>query len=139
MLLAIARLPVLYNQRLTLRRPAATKPRLQMAFFVDGVPVAMPPPEGYVVDFANPQRNSVTEAYWLYAVGNALALLMMGQRFYVRAVIQKKVFLEDGQFSSCSEHGKTTNLWISFSLPRNRLRELNRYHGFWCSSNIRDR
>lgn len=37
-----------------------------MAFFVNGVPVAMPPLKGYVVDLANPQRNSVTEAYWLY-------------------------------------------------------------------------
>ena len=55
-----------------------------MAFFVDGVPVAMPPPEGYEVDFDNPQRNSVTAAYWLYGVGNALALLMVLQRVYVR-------------------------------------------------------
>ncbi|KAK4245711.1 hypothetical protein C7999DRAFT_33926 [Corynascus novoguineensis] len=33
---------------------------------VNGVPVVMPPPDGYVVDFDNPQRNSVTEAYWLF-------------------------------------------------------------------------
>ncbi|KAH7028949.1 uncharacterized protein B0I36DRAFT_244366 [Microdochium trichocladiopsis] len=66
-----------------------------MAFFVNGVPVAMPPPEGYIVDFDNPQRNSVTAAYCLYGIGNALALLMMGQRVYFRAAIQKTVYLED--------------------------------------------
>ena len=68
-----------------------------MAAVVNGVPVAIPPPEGYVVDFDNPQRNSVTAAYWLFGVGNFLALLFMLQRAYVRLVIQKTLRLEDGK------------------------------------------
>ncbi|KXJ90075.1 hypothetical protein Micbo1qcDRAFT_189222 [Microdochium bolleyi] len=68
---------------------------MSVPFFVGDVPVAMPPPPGYVVDFDNPQRNSVTEAYLLFGIGNALALLMVLQRVYVRIYIQKKVFLED--------------------------------------------
>lgn len=66
---------------------------------VDGVPVIMPPPPGYVVDFENPQRNSVTEAYCLFAVGNFLCLLFIMQRVYVRAVVQRRVQLEDGTLS----------------------------------------
>ena len=69
---------------------------------VDGVPVIMPPPPGYVVDFENPQRNSVTEAYCLFAVGNFLCLLFIMQRVYVRAVVQRRVQLEDGTLSSFS-------------------------------------
>ncbi|KAM5347352.1 hypothetical protein ACJ41O_010357 [Fusarium nematophilum] len=67
-----------------------------MAAVVDGVPVALPPPEGYEVDFDNPQRNSEMAAYWLFGVGNFLALLFMAQRVYVRAAIQKTVKIEDG-------------------------------------------
>ena len=63
---------------------------------VNGVPVVMLPPEGYIVDFDNPQRNSVTEAYWIFGVGNFLCLLFMLQRVYVRAVVQRRAQLEDG-------------------------------------------
>lgn len=66
------------------------------AFFVDGVPVAMPPPPGYVVDFDNPQRNSVVAAYAIFGVGNLLCLLFMLQRAYVKLVLQKRVQIEDG-------------------------------------------
>lgn len=70
-----------------------------MAAVIDGVPVALPPPPGYVVDLDNPARNSVTEAYWLYGVGNFLCLLFMMQRAYVRLVIQRRIQIEDGMFS----------------------------------------
>ncbi|KAK3367556.1 hypothetical protein B0H63DRAFT_83670 [Podospora didyma] len=66
-----------------------------MAAFVNGVPVVMPPPEGYVVDFDNPERNSVTEAYWLFAVGNLLSLLFVLQRVYVKIFVQRRIQLED--------------------------------------------
>ncbi|KAG5805984.1 hypothetical protein H9Q74_009999 [Fusarium xylarioides] len=66
-----------------------------MAAVVDGVPVAIPPPEGYNVDFDNPQRNSVTAAYWLYGVGNFLTVLFIAQRVYVRSFIHKTVRIED--------------------------------------------
>ncbi|KAJ1328868.1 hypothetical protein MN608_05597 [Microdochium nivale] len=64
-------------------------------FFVGSVQVALPPPEGYVVDFNNPQRNLAIDAYWHFAIGNAFALLAIAQRIYVRLCIQRKVFLED--------------------------------------------
>ncbi|KAM0558282.1 hypothetical protein ACHAPJ_004976 [Fusarium lateritium] len=69
-----------------------------MAAVVNGVPVAIPPPEGYKVDFDNPQRNSVTEAYWLYGVGNFLTILFIFQRIYVKCWIQKNIRIEDGDF-----------------------------------------
>ncbi|KAJ4263056.1 hypothetical protein NW762_006669 [Fusarium torreyae] len=69
-----------------------------MAAVVNGVPVAIPPPEGYKVDFDNPQRNSVTEAYWLYGVGNVLTILFIIQRIYVKCWIQKNIRIEDGDF-----------------------------------------
>lgn len=63
---------------------------------VNGIPVIMPPPEGYVVDFDNPQRNSVTEAWWLFGVGNVLCLLFMLQHVYVRMFLRRQIKLEDG-------------------------------------------
>ncbi|KAG9252673.1 uncharacterized protein F5Z01DRAFT_222132 [Emericellopsis atlantica] len=66
-----------------------------MVTILDGVPVVIPPPKGYEVDFNNPQRNSEIEAYWLFGVGNFLAVLFVFQRIYVRAVIQKTIRLED--------------------------------------------
>jgi len=67
-----------------------------MAAMVNGVPVALPPPPGYVVDFDNPARNSVTEAYWLFGVGNFMCLLFMLQRAYVKIFIHKRIQIEDG-------------------------------------------
>lgn len=66
------------------------------AYFVDGVPVVMPPPPGYVVDFDHPQRNSVVAAYVLFGVGNFLCLLFIMQRAYVKLVLQRRVQIEDG-------------------------------------------
>lgn len=73
-----------------------------MAAVVDGVPVAIPPPDEYVVDFDNPQRNSVPAAYWMFGVGNFFMLLSVLQRAYVRVVIQRTFKLEDGKFSGTS-------------------------------------
>lgn len=70
-----------------------------MAIIVDGVRVAIPPPDGYVVDFGHPARNSELAAYWLYGAGNFFCLLFMLQRIYVRAVIQKVIRVEDGELS----------------------------------------
>lgn len=62
---------------------------------VNGVPVIMPPPEGYVVDFDNPTQRSATAGYWIAGVGNALMLIFMLQRVYVRVSIHRSVKLED--------------------------------------------
>ncbi|ETS73770.1 hypothetical protein PFICI_14716 [Pestalotiopsis fici W106-1] len=62
---------------------------------VNGVLVAMPPPDGYIVDFDHPQRNSDVAAYWIFGVGNALSLLSILQRLYVRVFIMKKLQMDD--------------------------------------------
>ncbi|CRK40205.1 hypothetical protein BN1708_008140 [Verticillium longisporum] len=62
---------------------------------VNGVLVAIPPPEGYVVDFDNPQRNSVLTAYVVSAVGMVFALLFMLQRLYVKAFVRHSLGIDD--------------------------------------------
>jgi hypothetical protein len=99
---------------------------------VNGVPVIMPPPEGYVVDFDNPQRNSVTEAYWLCGVGNFFCLLFMLQRVYVRAVVQRRWHWEDGEFNASFASGFCYRGLVGtsrahdfmYSLPWHRLRKV---------------
>ncbi|KAG7418086.1 Satratoxin biosynthesis SC1 cluster protein 4 [Fusarium oxysporum f. sp. rapae] len=76
-----------------------------MAAVVNGVPVAIPPPEGYKVDFDNPQRNSVTEAYWLYGVGNFLTVLFIAQRIYVFSVVLQTLILRDFIRGIMGTHG----------------------------------
>ncbi|KAG7150804.1 hypothetical protein HYQ46_000236 [Verticillium longisporum] len=62
---------------------------------VNGVLVATPPPEGYVVDFDNPQRHSVLTAYVVSAVGMVFALLFMLQRLYVKAFVRHSLGIDD--------------------------------------------
>ncbi|KAK0713191.1 hypothetical protein B0T26DRAFT_742013 [Lasiosphaeria miniovina] len=69
----------------------------KIAAIVNGVPVAIAPPEGYVVDFDHPQQNSLIQAYWLFSVGNFLTFLFMSQRVYVKLIIQRRVQIEDGK------------------------------------------
>ncbi|KAJ3962094.1 hypothetical protein N0V92_001185 [Colletotrichum tropicale] len=60
-----------------------------------GVITALPAPEGYVVDFENPQRRDVVETYVVVGIGMFLALLFLLQRLYVKVVIRKKFGLDD--------------------------------------------
>jgi hypothetical protein len=60
-----------------------------------GVVTFLAPPEGYEVDFENPQRNGDVACYWLTAVGSFLALLFLGQRLYVKAVVRRRLGLDD--------------------------------------------
>ena len=62
---------------------------------VDGVPVALPPPDGYEVDFDNPKRQTVHETYIVAGVGMTLALLFMGQRLYVKAFLRSQLGYDD--------------------------------------------
>lgn len=66
-----------------------------MSLVIDGVLVAMPPPPGYVVDFQNPQRNSVTTAYIVSGFGMLLSSFFAFQRLYVKTVIRKKLGVDD--------------------------------------------
>lgn len=64
----------------------------------DGVITVLPAPEGYVVDFENPQRNGVQAIYVTSGVGMVLALLFLGQRLYVSLMVRRKLGLDDGMF-----------------------------------------
>lgn len=57
---------------------------------VNGVTVVMPPPEGYVVDFDNPQRQYVTQYHGVYIGGMILMLFFVGQNIYVRWFMQRR-------------------------------------------------
>ena len=63
----------------------------------DGVVTFSSPPEGYVVDFDNPQKNLHVEHYWLFAVGGLLATFSLGQRLYTRIYLAKGLHIDDGR------------------------------------------
>ena len=63
----------------------------------DGVATILPPPEGYVVDFANPQRTLMTEAYTLFIVENILAFTFLVQRLYTKIHLMKQFQIDDGK------------------------------------------
>lgn len=65
---------------------------------VDGVVTILPPPEGYMVDFANPQRRLMTEAYTLFIVENILALTFLVQRLYTKIRLMKQFQIDDGMY-----------------------------------------
>jgi hypothetical protein len=55
---------------------------------VNGTLTIIPPPDGYEVDFANPQRRLVTETYVLFVLENAIALMFLVQRLYTKVRLQ---------------------------------------------------
>lgn len=73
---------------------------------VNGTMVAIPPPDGYVVDFDNPQRNSVEAAYAVSAVGLTLATMFVGQRLYVKGALRGTLGLDD-----CMFRGLSSRMW----------------------------
>jgi hypothetical protein len=66
-----------------------------MAATINGVVVVMEPPEDYVVDFDNPQRNYVLANYLVAGFGMVFAFLFLAQRLYVKAFITRSFALED--------------------------------------------
>lgn len=58
----------------------------------------VPAPEGYVVDFDNPQRLADKATYWCFGVGTLMSVLFTGQRIYVRSVVRTPWQLDDGEF-----------------------------------------
>ncbi|CAH0050885.1 unnamed protein product [Clonostachys solani] len=65
---------------------------------INGVPVVLPAPDGYVVDFDNPQRTGVPDVYFIAGFGGALSLLFFGQRMYVKLFLAGGVQLDDSMF-----------------------------------------
>ncbi|KAI3575475.1 hypothetical protein IWW34DRAFT_822618 [Fusarium oxysporum f. sp. albedinis] len=65
---------------------------------VDGVTVAIPPPEGYVVNFDHPLQRHAIESYVISGIGTALAFLFFFQYLYVKLWVLRKPDGETGSF-----------------------------------------
>lgn len=100
---------------------------------INGTEVLIPPPDGYVVDFENPQQQFVIKSYTVAAVEMTLAFLFLIQRLYTKVVIMKKFQLEDSKLQpiaqeklailipSCSHrHCRMVLLYGSTNLPTPR-------------------
>ncbi|KAI0017938.1 hypothetical protein F4780DRAFT_781792 [Xylariomycetidae sp. FL0641] len=66
-----------------------------MAYFVNGVEVIMPPPEGYVVDFENPSQIGRTEIFAVAITENIIAFLFLLQRLYTKLFIVGRFEADD--------------------------------------------
>lgn len=55
----------------------------------------VPAPEGYVVDFDNPQRLDRVAAYWCYGVGVFFSVVFTAQRIYVKIALKLPWQLDD--------------------------------------------
>jgi hypothetical protein len=64
---------------------------------INGTITIIPAPEGYVVDFANPQMQYVVKSYIVVAVEMTLAFIFLVQRLYTKIAIMKKFQLEDSK------------------------------------------
>ncbi|WQF84422.1 hypothetical protein CDEST_09436 [Colletotrichum destructivum] len=62
---------------------------------VNGVITVLQPPDGYVVDFDNPQRQAVPEVYYVAGFGTFLSLLLMAQRLYTKAFLVGRLQWDD--------------------------------------------
>ena len=63
---------------------------------VNGTITIIPPPPGYVVNFANPPRRLVTESYVLLIAENVLAIAFLMQRLYTKIRLMKQFQIDDG-------------------------------------------
>ncbi|OLN96264.1 hypothetical protein CCHL11_04418 [Colletotrichum chlorophyti] len=62
---------------------------------VNGIVTILSPPLGCVVDFDNPQRQAVPDAYYAAAIGSFLSLLLMSQRLYTKAFLVGRLQWDD--------------------------------------------
>ncbi|RYP70612.1 hypothetical protein DL771_005325 [Monosporascus sp. 5C6A] len=62
----------------------------------NGVTTFREPPEGYVVNFANPQQQLVLEHYLVFGIGGTLAFLAMLQRVYSKIFLYSGLQINDG-------------------------------------------
>lgn len=63
---------------------------------INGVTTFLPPPEGYVVDFDNPQKQDALEHYLVFAILGPFALLCLLQRLYTKYFILGSLKIDDG-------------------------------------------
>lgn len=62
----------------------------------NGVQTLVPPPEGYVVDFENPQQQKVLEHYLIFGILGPLAFIALLQRYYTKIFLSKGLQVDDG-------------------------------------------
>lgn len=63
---------------------------------VNGTITMLPPPDGYVVNFENPQRRLVTGTYILFIVENILAIIFLVQRLFTKTRLMRVFQVDDG-------------------------------------------
>ncbi|KAM0281769.1 hypothetical protein ACHAQH_003351 [Verticillium albo-atrum] len=67
-----------------------------MSFAVtNGVTTAVPPPEGYEVDFDNPQEQNVLDHYFIFGLLGSLALVCLTQRLYTKQFLAGGLQVDD--------------------------------------------
>ncbi|EXK78255.1 hypothetical protein FOQG_17061 [Fusarium oxysporum f. sp. raphani 54005] len=65
----------------------------------NGVITFLPPPEGYVVDFNNPQQQDALEHFLIFGIFGSLAIFCLLQRLYVKYYITRGLKIDDGSIS----------------------------------------
>jgi hypothetical protein len=89
---------------------------------INGTITIIPAPEGYIVDFDNPQMQYVAQSYIVAAVEMTLAFLFLLQRLYTKIVIVKQFQLEDGELLyKRYTHILLTSQQLLSSLPRSSV------------------
>jgi hypothetical protein len=63
----------------------------------NGVRTLVPAPEGYVVDFDNPQQQYVLEHYIITGILGPLAFVALCQRYYTKIFLSKGLQIDDGK------------------------------------------
>lgn len=64
----------------------------------NGVVTFLPPPDGYAVDFDNPERTGVPDCWFIVGFGVTLAMLFLSQRVYVKMALAGGLQLDDCEF-----------------------------------------
>ncbi|KAK8036192.1 hypothetical protein PG993_008806 [Apiospora rasikravindrae] len=70
-----------------------------MPFDVNGTITVIPPPPGYVVNFADPPQEGGTVMWTVCIVENILAVLFLVQRLYTKIFLVGKFQVEDGRYT----------------------------------------
>jgi hypothetical protein len=104
---------------------------------INGVSVIMPPPEGYVVDFDNPQRTGTPAVYFIAGFGGALSLIFFVQRLYVKLFLAGGLQLDDCMFRAVSIIAHTqSSSWLTLlkHSPSHSLRGMQAHPATFCGS-----
>ncbi|KAF5619825.1 integral membrane protein PTH11 [Fusarium tjaetaba] len=92
---------------------------------VDGVTVAIPPPEDYVVNFDHPLQRHAIESYVISGIGTALAFLFFLQYLYVKLWVSRKPDGETVQVVSLSSFILGVTGVHAWELPLEKFNEGN--------------